>query len=119
VLRMSLSIAAAVASPLASSVALTDDAFELFKRDIAARVIQVHWRRWVAWKAKVREQICSASLVACWGVVRSMQPKDCSECRDMWLTQPSYECLCVCRCGATQSSASCNSSSLTTPPASA
>ncbi|KAG2454006.1 hypothetical protein HYH02_001049 [Chlamydomonas schloesseri] len=54
VLRMSLSIAAAVASPLASSVALTDDAFELFKRDIAARVIQVHWRRWVAWKAKVR-----------------------------------------------------------------
>ncbi|KAG2432445.1 hypothetical protein HXX76_008791 [Chlamydomonas incerta] len=54
VMRLSLSIAAAVASPLASSVALTDDAFELFKRDIAARVIQVHWRRWLAWKAKVR-----------------------------------------------------------------
>jgi hypothetical protein len=36
-----------------SRAGLTDDAFEAFKQDVAARVIQAHWRRWQAWKSQV------------------------------------------------------------------
>ncbi|KAG2485000.1 hypothetical protein HYH03_016204 [Edaphochlamys debaryana] len=38
------------------SSGLTEDVFELFKRDIAVRVIQTHWRRWRAGRSQVQRE---------------------------------------------------------------
>ncbi|GLI64721.1 hypothetical protein VaNZ11_008065 [Volvox africanus] len=35
---------------------LSEDTFDAFKRELAARVIQTHWRRWRNWKAKLRRE---------------------------------------------------------------
>ncbi|GIM00334.1 hypothetical protein Vretimale_5477 [Volvox reticuliferus] len=35
---------------------LSEDLFDAFKRELAARVIQTHWRRWQNWKAKLRRE---------------------------------------------------------------
>lgn len=35
---------------------LTDDEFQVFTRDVAARIIQSHWRQWQAWKLQVRQE---------------------------------------------------------------
>lgn len=40
-----------------SHAGLTDDAFEQFKRDVAARVIQAQWRRWQAWRTQVGSMV--------------------------------------------------------------
>ena len=32
---------------------LTDDEFQVFTRDVAARIIQSRWRQWQAWKLQV------------------------------------------------------------------
>jgi hypothetical protein len=66
--RLSIQPAAAAHGPqhsslLASSVMLRSGAwaevsmsstFEVFRRDVAARVIQAHWQRYRSWKAQVR-----------------------------------------------------------------
>ncbi|GIL49463.1 hypothetical protein Vafri_5793 [Volvox africanus] len=35
---------------------LSEGTFDAFKRELAARVIQTHWRRWRNWKAKLRRE---------------------------------------------------------------
>ncbi|GLC34800.1 hypothetical protein PLESTM_000241500 [Pleodorina starrii] len=45
-----------------SSTSLSEGSFDFFKREVAARVIQTHWRRWQDWKAKVRREAESRIL---------------------------------------------------------
>ncbi|GFR47914.1 hypothetical protein Agub_g9714 [Astrephomene gubernaculifera] len=45
-----------VTAVAASGGSLTEEAYNLFKREVAARVIQAHWRRWQSWKAKLRRE---------------------------------------------------------------